>query len=52
MADLAQATTTGPGRLAATSGTHHDDLMRVTSNGVELHVEVHGDGDPVLLLHG
>jgi pimeloyl-ACP methyl ester carboxylesterase len=26
--------------------------MRVTSNGVELHVEVHGDGDPVLLLHG
>jgi pimeloyl-ACP methyl ester carboxylesterase len=22
------------------------------SNGVELHVEVHGDGDPVLLLHG
>jgi pimeloyl-ACP methyl ester carboxylesterase len=26
--------------------------MRVTSNGVELHVEVHGQGDPVLLLHG
>jgi pimeloyl-ACP methyl ester carboxylesterase len=26
--------------------------MRVTSNGVELHVEVHGDGEPVLLLHG
>jgi pimeloyl-ACP methyl ester carboxylesterase len=26
--------------------------MRVTSNGVELNVEVHGDGDPVLLLHG
>ena len=26
--------------------------MRVTSNDVELHVEVHGDGDPVLLLHG
>jgi pimeloyl-ACP methyl ester carboxylesterase len=26
--------------------------MRVTSSGVELHVEVHGDGDPVLLLHG
>ena len=26
--------------------------MRVTSNGVELHVEVYGDGDPVLLLHG
>ena len=26
--------------------------MHVTSNGVELHVEVHGDGDPVLLLHG
>ncbi len=26
--------------------------MRVTSNDAELHVEVHGDGDPVLLLHG
>jgi pimeloyl-ACP methyl ester carboxylesterase len=26
--------------------------MRVTSNGVDLHVEVHGNGDPVLLLHG
>jgi pimeloyl-ACP methyl ester carboxylesterase len=26
--------------------------MRVTSNGVELHVEVHGQGAPVLLLHG
>jgi pimeloyl-ACP methyl ester carboxylesterase len=26
--------------------------MRVTANGIELHVEVHGDGDPVLLLHG
>jgi pimeloyl-ACP methyl ester carboxylesterase len=26
--------------------------MRVTSSGVGLHVEVHGDGDPVLLLHG
>jgi pimeloyl-ACP methyl ester carboxylesterase len=26
--------------------------MIVTANGVDLHVEVHGDGDPVLLLHG
>jgi pimeloyl-ACP methyl ester carboxylesterase len=26
--------------------------VHVTSNGVELNVEVHGDGDPVLLLHG
>ena len=26
--------------------------MRVTSNGVDLHVEVHGNGEPVLLLHG
>ena len=26
--------------------------MGVTPNAVELHVEVHGDGDPVLLLHG
>ena len=43
---------TEAGRLAAAPGRDHDDLMRVTSNGVELHVEVHGDGDPVLLLHG
>jgi pimeloyl-ACP methyl ester carboxylesterase len=26
--------------------------MLVTANGVELNVEVHGDGDPVLLVHG
>jgi len=26
--------------------------MIVRANGVELYVEVHGDGDPVLLLHG
>jgi pimeloyl-ACP methyl ester carboxylesterase len=26
--------------------------MIVSSNGAELYVEVHGDGDPVLLLHG
>ena len=28
--------------------------MLLTANGIELHVEVHGDGDaePVLLLHG
>jgi pimeloyl-ACP methyl ester carboxylesterase len=26
--------------------------VHVTSSGVELNVEVHGDGDPVLLLHG
>jgi pimeloyl-ACP methyl ester carboxylesterase len=26
--------------------------MIVTANGVDLYVEVHGDGDPVLLLHG
>jgi len=26
--------------------------MIVSANGVELYVEVHGDGDPVLLLHG
>jgi pimeloyl-ACP methyl ester carboxylesterase len=26
--------------------------MQVTANGAELYVEVHGDGDPVLLLHG
>lgn len=26
--------------------------MIVTANGVDLHVEVHGDGDPVILLHG
>jgi pimeloyl-ACP methyl ester carboxylesterase len=26
--------------------------MIVTANGVELSVEVHGDGDPVLLVHG
>ena len=26
--------------------------MMVTANGVELYVEVHGAGDPVLLLHG
>jgi pimeloyl-ACP methyl ester carboxylesterase len=27
-------------------------LMIVTANGVDLYVEVHGAGDPVLLLHG
>ena len=26
--------------------------MIVTANGVELHVEIQGDGTPVLLLHG
>src|SRR6202012_151905 len=26
--------------------------MIVTANGVDLHAEVHGDGEPVLLLHG
>ena len=51
----------GRGAAAGAAPGHHSSrprvapggwLMRVETNGVELEVEVRGDGPPVLLLHG